>query len=187
MSNVIRCKSSLRTLNANSCSRSRLILWEYNLWVHLLSHPSILHVVALSASPSPPYTLLCAAVPLAALFDLWPRLQVGAGGVRCLVQSLTITIRGGLTPTVWQAWTMNRLLMANLLVSGNIPDKRGLSELFLLSMPFQKRTVRRSFIHHVPVPMCFAFHFSISSASHFHHQSVSFQVHNTHFSEKLNI
>lgn len=104
----------------------------------VITPPSMLHVVALSSSPSPPYTLLCSAVPLAALFDLWPRLQVGAGGVRCLVQSLTITIRGGLTPTVWQAWTMNRLLMANSLVSGNVRDRRGLSTLFLLNMAFPK-------------------------------------------------
>lgn len=127
----------------------------------------------LPSSPPPPYTLPCSTVPLAALFDLWPRLQVGAGGARCLVQSLTITIRGGLTPTVWQAWTMNRLLMANSLVSGNVRDRRGLSELFLTKkMPgFFKKTVRRAFIHPVPVPMCFAFHFCILSDSYLPHQS----------------
>lgn len=81
---------------------------------------SILHPIALTLHCCSP--LGCSALPRLLLFDLWPRLQVGAGGARCLVQSLTITIRGSLTPTVWQAWTMSSLLMADSLVSGNLSN-----------------------------------------------------------------
>lgn len=81
---------------------------------------SILRPIALTPHCCTP--LGCSALPRLLLFDLWPRLQVGAGGARCLVQSLTITIRGSLTPTVWQAWTMSSLLTADSLVSGNLSN-----------------------------------------------------------------
>ncbi len=80
----------------------------------------ILRPIALTPHCCTP--LGCSALPRLLLFDLWPRLQVGAGGARCLVQSLTITIRGSLAPTVWQAWTMSSLLTADSLVSGNLSN-----------------------------------------------------------------